>query len=188
LGFFFIHMRRNLLKKTSTWEEKNTLLWPLIQDFDISFIYWQKSISFICRFDISQWSGNQSHFRVFHICFVFRCIIEIVYWRQNNDSTLWQMGLLQFLHRQLLTYVAIFHLHLHMVYISQLIRYAKACSTYDQILIRSSLLTDRLKSHGFLQSHLQTGFRIFYGCYNNLVCSYNLPLGHMLSDMFHANR
>jgi hypothetical protein len=26
------------------------------------------------------------------------------------------------------------------------------------------------------------------GRYNDLICSYNLSLGHMLSDMFHTNR
>ena len=44
------------------------------------------------------------------------------------------------------------------VYISQLIRYAWACSKYDQILIQCSLLTNKLMSQGFLQSRLQTAF------------------------------
>jgi hypothetical protein len=35
------------------------------------------------------------------------------------------------------------------VYISQLIRYARACSTYDQFLARGSLLTNKLMSQGF---------------------------------------
>ena len=38
------------------------------------------------------------------------------------------------------------------VYISQLIRYARACSTYDQFLSRSRLLTDKLMLQGHLQS------------------------------------
>ena len=37
-------------------------------------------------------------------------------------------------------------------------------------------------------SRLQAAFRKFYGRYNDLICSYNLSLGHMLSDMFHTNR
>jgi hypothetical protein len=36
------------------------------------------------------------------------------------------------------------------VYISQLIRYARSCSTYDQVLIGASLLTNKLMSQGFL--------------------------------------
>jgi hypothetical protein len=39
-------------------------------------------------------------FKLFLICFVFRCIIEIGYKRQNNDPALWQTGWFQFLHRQ----------------------------------------------------------------------------------------
>jgi hypothetical protein len=35
---------------------------------------------------------------------------------------------------------------------------------------------------------LYTAFRKFYGLYNDLICPYNLSLGHMLSDMFHTNR
>jgi hypothetical protein len=43
-------------------------------------------------------------------------------------------------------------------------------------------------SPGFQLSRLQAGFRKFYGRYNDLISSYNLSLGHMLSDMFHINR
>jgi hypothetical protein len=72
-----------------------------------------------------------------------------------------------------LTYVAIFHLHLYMVYtnvyILQLIQYARACSTYDQFLIRGSLLTNKLMSKGFLKSCLQAAYRKFYGRYNDVV-------------------
>jgi hypothetical protein len=67
------------------------------------------------------------------------------------------------------------------VYISQLIRYARACSTYDQFLVRGNLLTDKLMSQGFQLSRLQAAFRKFYGRYNDLICSYNLCLGHILS-------
>ena len=70
------------------------------------------------------------------------------------------------------------------VYISQLIRYARACSTYDQFLVRGNLLTDKLMSQGFQLSRLQAAFRKFYGRYNDLICPCNLSLGHM----FHTNR
>jgi hypothetical protein len=74
------------------------------------------------------------------------------------------------------------------VYISHLIQYARACSTYNQFLIRGCLLTNELMSQGFLQSPTQTALRKFYGHYNDLVCPYNLPLSQMLSDVFHTNR
>jgi hypothetical protein len=74
------------------------------------------------------------------------------------------------------------------VYISQLIRYARACSKYDQFLVQVSLLTKKLMSQGFQLSRLQAAFRKFYGRHNDLISPYNLSLGHMLSDMFHTNR
>jgi hypothetical protein len=46
-------------------------------------------------------------------------------------------------------------------YISQLIRYARACSTYDQFLDRGNLLTDKLMSQGFQLFRLQAAFRKF---------------------------
>jgi hypothetical protein len=49
------------------------------------------------------------------------------------------------------------------VYLSQLIRYARACSTYDQVLLRGSLLTKKLMSQGSQMSHLQAAFRKLYG-------------------------
>ena len=71
------------------------------------------------------------------------------------------------------------------VYISQLIRYAWACSTYNQFLIRGGLLTNKLMS----KSRLQTAFSKFYSRYNDLNCQYNNHLGQiMLSDVFHTNR
>jgi hypothetical protein len=49
--------------------------------------------------------------------------------------------------------------HAYDVYILQLIRYAKACSTYDQLLVRGNLLTNKLMSQGFQLSRLQAAFR-----------------------------
>jgi hypothetical protein len=62
------------------------------------------------------------------------------------------------------------------VYVSQLIRYTRACSTCDQFLVRGSLLTNKLMSQGFQMSRLQAAIRKFYGRYNDLICSYNLSV------------
>jgi hypothetical protein len=67
------------------------------------------------------------------------------------------------------------------VHISMLTWYARACLTYDQFLVRGSLLTSKLITQGFQQSRLQAVFCKFCDRYNNLICPYNLPLGHMLS-------
>jgi hypothetical protein len=44
-----------------------------------------------------------------------------------------------------------------------LIRYASACSKYDQFLVRGSLLTNKLMSQRFQLSRLKAAFRKFYG-------------------------
>jgi hypothetical protein len=54
---------------------------------------------------------------------------------------------------------------------------------YDQFLVRGSLLSNKLMSQGFQLSRLEAVFRKFYGSYNDLICPYNLSLGHMLSDV-----
>jgi hypothetical protein len=72
------------------------------------------------------------------------------------------------------------------VYISQMIRYARACSPYNQFLSRGRLLTDKLMLQGFLQSRLMSAFSKFYGRYNDLIYNYKLSLSHMLSDIFHT--
>jgi hypothetical protein len=88
-----------------------------------------------------------------------------------------------------LTYMAVFHFHLQVycVFIAQLIQYARAYSTYDQFLIRGSQLANKLMKQRLLHCPLQAAFLKFYGCFNGLVCRYNLPLGQMLPDVFHTS-
>jgi hypothetical protein len=71
-------------------------------------------------------------------------------------------------------------------YVSQLIRYARACFAYEDFLKRGRLLTNKLMLQGFNESRLKSSFRKFYGRYNDLVCDYKLPLAHMLDDLFHT--
>jgi hypothetical protein len=73
------------------------------------------------------------------------------------------------------------------VYISQLIRYARACSTYHQFLNRGRLLTDKLILQGFLQSRLMSASRQFYRRYNDVIYNYKLSLSHTLSDILLIN-
>jgi hypothetical protein len=70
----------------------------------------------------------------------------------------------------------------------RLVRCARACSTCSQFLVRGGMLTDGLVSRGFRLSRLRAAFRGFCGRCSDLICSYNLSLGHMLPDMFHTNR
>jgi hypothetical protein len=72
------------------------------------------------------------------------------------------------------------------VYISEMIRYARVCSTYDQFFSWGRLLADKLMVLRFLQSCLVSVFCKFYVMCNKLIHSYNLPLSHVLSSMFHT--
>jgi hypothetical protein len=73
------------------------------------------------------------------------------------------------------------------VYISQLIRYARAYFEYEDFSKRSKLLTNKLILQGYNESRLKSSFRKFYGRYNDVVCDYKLSLAHMLNDLFQAN-
>ena len=72
------------------------------------------------------------------------------------------------------------------MYISQLIRYARACFAYEDFSKRGKVLTNKLMLQGYNESRLKSPFRKFYGRYNNLVCDYKLSLVHMLNDLFHT--
>jgi hypothetical protein len=70
------------------------------------------------------------------------------------------------------------------VYFCQLIRYARACSTYDQFLSRGRLQPDKLMLQGFLQSRLTSAFRKFNDRCNDLIHHYKHSLSHMLFNNF----
>ena len=73
------------------------------------------------------------------------------------------------------------------VYISQMIRYARACSTYEQFIYRGKLLTDKLLSQGYQEPRLVSTFHKFYGHYNDLVCDDRASMCEMLSFLFCRN-
>ena len=69
------------------------------------------------------------------------------------------------------------------VYISQLIRYARACSSYGDFIDRGRLLTKKLVDQGYTLEKLKIYFRKFYGRYNDLLQHYNTPLSQFLCDL-----
>ena len=70
------------------------------------------------------------------------------------------------------------------VYISQLIRYSKACSSYQD---RRLLLTRKLLNQGFLLVKLKSSLRKFYGRHHDLVDRYGISVSQMTMDMFHLS-
>ena len=62
------------------------------------------------------------------------------------------------------------------VYISQLIRYSRACGSYQGLLDRVLLLTRKQLNQGFLLAKLKPSFRTFYGRHHDLVDRYGISV------------
>ena len=70
------------------------------------------------------------------------------------------------------------------VYVSQLIRYARASSAYSDFLVKSRLLTRKLLGQGCNRFKLITTFNKFYGRHNDLIGKFQLSVTHMVTDLF----
>jgi hypothetical protein len=71
------------------------------------------------------------------------------------------------------------------VYISQLIRYSRACDLYQKFLDRGLLLTRKLLNEGFLLTKLKSSLRKFYGRHHDLDARYEISVSQMATDVFH---
>ena len=60
------------------------------------------------------------------------------------------------------------------VYISQLIRYARACSSYCDSICRGKALTVKRLEQGYVNNRLKVYSKKFYGRYNDLMSSYRV--------------
>ena len=70
------------------------------------------------------------------------------------------------------------------VYISQLIRYSRACISYHDFLDRGLLLTRKLLNLEFQMVKLKSPLRKFYGRHHELIDRYGITVSKMISDMF----
>ena len=57
-------------------------------------------------------------------------------------------------------------------FISQLIRYARACTSYECFILRARRLSSKLFKQGYLLERLKSSFRKFYGRYGDLIQPY----------------
>ena len=55
------------------------------------------------------------------------------------------------------------------VFIPQLIRYAKACSSYECFILRAVQLSIKLLGQGYVMGRLRSSLRKFYGRYGDLI-------------------
>ena len=65
---------------------------------------------------------------------------------------------------------------LYEVYLSQMIRYSRACGSYQDFLDRGLLLTRKLLNQGFLLVKLKSSLRKFYGRHHDLVNRYGISV------------
>jgi hypothetical protein len=73
------------------------------------------------------------------------------------------------------------------VYISQMIRYSKACGSYQDIFDRELLLSRKLLNQWFLLVKLKSSLRKLYGRHHDLVDRYGISVSQMTTDMFHLS-
>ena len=69
------------------------------------------------------------------------------------------------------------------VFISQLIRYARACPSYWCFILRGTRLSNKLLEQGYVKERLKSLLRKFYGRYGDLIKQYEVSLSQMLNDI-----
>ena len=69
------------------------------------------------------------------------------------------------------------------VFISQLIRYARACSSYECFILRAARLSSKLLRQGYVMERLKSSLRKLYGRYGDLIKHYEVSLSQMLHDI-----
>ena len=68
------------------------------------------------------------------------------------------------------------------VYISQLLRYSRACDSYEDFKVSHSLLAQKLVRPGFSESRLVKSFKKLCGRYGDVVSKNDLSVSQMMSD------
>ena len=70
------------------------------------------------------------------------------------------------------------------VYVSQLIRYARASSEYRSFLHRGKLLTNKLLTQGYCKPRLIKTIKKFYGRHHEIVDKFGVSVSKMILDIF----
>ena len=69
------------------------------------------------------------------------------------------------------------------VFISHLIRYVRACSSYGCFILRVTRLSNKFLEQGYAKERLKSSLRKFYGRYGDLIKQYEVSLTQMLNDI-----
>ena len=70
------------------------------------------------------------------------------------------------------------------LFISQLTRYAWACSSYGCFILRAT----RLANKGYVKERLKVSLKKFYGRYGDLIKQYEVPLSRMLNCIIYPDQ
>ena len=74
------------------------------------------------------------------------------------------------------------------VFISQLIQFARACSSYECFILRAVRLCNKLLGQGYVKKErLKSALRKFCDRYEDLTKQYENPLSRMLQDILEDN-
>ena len=73
------------------------------------------------------------------------------------------------------------------VFISQLIRYVPACSSYGCYILRATRLSNKLLEQRYVKKRMKSSLRKFYGRYGDLIKLYEVSLSRMLNDIMYDN-
>ena len=65
------------------------------------------------------------------------------------------------------------------VFISQLIRYARACSSYECYILRAARLSSKLIGQGYVMECLKSSLRKLYARYGDLIKHYEVSLSQI---------
>ena len=68
-------------------------------------------------------------------------------------------------------------------YISQLIRYSRACSQYSDFQDRAQLLTQKLLIQGYVAARLKSSLQRIYSRHHNFVDRYEISISQMTMDL-----
>ena len=69
------------------------------------------------------------------------------------------------------------------VFISQLIRYARACSSYGYFILRAVRLSNKLLEQGYVKERLRSFLSKFFSRYGDQIKQYEVLLSRMLHDI-----
>ena len=69
------------------------------------------------------------------------------------------------------------------VFISQSLRYARACSSYECFILKARGLSNKFLEQGYSKERSKSSLKKFYGRNGDLIKQYEAPLSRILNDI-----